>query len=886
MFKNNITLGNKNFLGNKDRKKLAINIKNTFNIEKDEIVDEILDKEDTSVCKVQKSKIIVYISKNIPVLFCENNVIFPTVYTLWKFPQIIPCFVIYPPASEFLLRGADLMIPGICKDVDDLEKLKVGNVWGVRVFNNPHIFAVGQCCIDYNNNKKFYNLKGKCLKLAHIYNDKLWNIGPQSIPHSSFKNKIIDSIEELVDNLDDFKIYNENKGGKKNTSRSSDEAEGVEEGEGVEVEEDVEEQKKKKKKKKVDFGFFSDEDDEEVGNDISLTYNDKNNINGKKENETKLKSMPNEKHLVNFYKHFNTIMKKRNQIKNGSSELKCSNASTSTIDDSSAWNKSKINEGVSKKKDTTDRLSDDYQSKKKECNVDLDAMEKVLGLNDSDNANKENTVKPNGNNSHLPVQQKKDNTKNSLTTMDINEFDQVYDNEQEIFSEMESSRKPSGSLAYEQRDDMDTVIINEEQRVENVRKKKEAERDDIIDEKNILNGSSNTKEEEVKHMGDNISNKNGTTIFELNNEQQDVLLLYSLLEALHSISDESLPLEVSGIYSRMTKEIMYILRNDTVLGELQKCNVPNEIINKIRKKEINLEVDVKKSSHKKLIKFIQYCSKTKLIKIKENRNVVSIVEICKRNPLYASYKCMSLSDKKKYASEGQSKSENQDPNDSQVQGQNSKTDTNTPVNNKCAQILEYYMPSSKTLNIFKCVDSKTEKNSYFNISQLRDVFKSYIKLQNLQNDDDMSFIKINEQLQSFLCVENISNNILPYDVIMNQFITAQQPCYAVIKPYTNFDADSVNIIKGVCPSIHIYAVARMKGKKYVTHITNLYLFHLDLTKFSDQVQKQLACSCSTVISPSTKKEEILVQGNVVNQIYNILISNYSFPKKYIVLNAK
>ncbi|SBS83622.1 translation initiation factor SUI1, putative [Plasmodium malariae] len=837
MFKNNITLGNKNFLGNKDRKKLAINIKNTFNIEKDEIVDEILDKEDTSVCKVQKSKIIVYISKNIPVLFCENNVIFPTVYTLWKFPQIIPCFVIYPPASEFLLRGADLMIPGICKDVDDLEKLKVGNVWGVRVFNNPHIFAVGQCCIDYNNNKKFYNLKGKCLKLAHIYNDKLWNIGPQSIPHSSFKNKIIDSIEELVDNLDDFKIYNENKGGKKNTSRSSDEAEGVEEGEGIEVEEDVEEQKTKKKKKSI----------------LAFSV---------------------------------TRMMKRNQIKNGSSELKCSNASTSTIDDSSAWNKSKINEGVSKNKDTTDRLSDDYQSKKKECNVDLDAMEKVLGLNDSDNANKENSVKRNGNNSHLPVQQKKDNTKNSLTTMDINEFDQVYDNEQEMFSEMESSRKPSGSLTYEQRDDMDTVIINEEQRVENVRKKKEAERGDIIDEKNILNGSSNTKEEEVKHMGDNISNKNGTTIFELNNEQQDVLLLYSLLEALHSISDESLPLEVSGIYSRMTREIMYILRNDTVLGELQKCNVPNEIINKIRKKEINLEVDVKKSSHKKLIKFIQYCSKTKLIKIKENRNVVSIVEICKRNPLYASYKCMSLSDKKKYASEGQSKSENQDPNDSQVQGQNSKTDTNTPVNNKCAQILEYYMPSSKTLNIFKCVDSKTEKNSYFNISQLRDVFKSYIKLQNLQKDDDMSFIKINEQLQSFLCVENISNNILPYDVIMNQFISAQQPCYAVIKPYTNFDADSVNIIKGVCPSIHIYAVARMKGKKYVTHITNLYLFHLDLTKFSDQVQKQLACSCSTVISPSTKKEEILVQGNVVNQIYNILISNYSFPKKYIVLNAK
>lgn len=165
------------------------------------------------------------------------------------------------------------------------------------------------------------------------------------------------------------------------------------------------------------------------------------------------------------------------------------------------------------------------------------------------------------------------------------------------------------------------------------------------------------------------------------------------------------------------------------------------------------------------------------------------------------------------------------------------------------------------------------------------LFHTYITLNNLQSDKDKSLIKINNDIQTFLLSEKC-DNMLPYDIAVNKFISLQQPCYAIVKPNANFDIDPIKIIKGVCPSIHIYSVARMKGKKYVTHITNLYLFYVDLQKFSEQIQKQLACSCSIVISPSTQKEEVLVQGNVVNQIHTILITNYFLPRKYIVLNVK
>jgi predicted ribosome-associated RNA-binding protein Tma20 len=42
-----------------------------------------------------------------------RNNIFPTLYFLWKFPTAINCFIIHEPVSEFVMKGADLMLPGL-----------------------------------------------------------------------------------------------------------------------------------------------------------------------------------------------------------------------------------------------------------------------------------------------------------------------------------------------------------------------------------------------------------------------------------------------------------------------------------------------------------------------------------------------------------------------------------------------------------------------------------------------------------------------------------------------------------------------------------------------------------------------------------------------------
>ncbi|EUD67900.1 hypothetical protein C922_01512 [Plasmodium inui San Antonio 1] len=872
MFKSKIALGNKNFLGNKDRKKLAVTIKSTFNLDSDEQVEEILDKENTCICKVQKTKITIYLSKNIPVLFTIKNDIFPTVYTLWKYPHMIPCFVIYPPASEFLMKGADLMIPGICKEVDNVEGLKVGSVWGVRVFNNPHLFAVGQCSVDYDSNNYFYDLKGKCLKVVHIFNDELWKLGSQTVPHSSFQAKIIDSVENVVDNFDEFKVYDENKGMKKKKAPAGGQQRGAKEklgsdrngGSDAHLADNPQDDKSHDDNSQHDslpdespcdddrYRAFTDDESEQ----------EKSNGEGgpSGQNEPKPKSTTSEKSLDNFYKHFAVILAQRSHTKIDAHPTGSKNAKEGK--------KQPVTETQFKEQDLPSET-------KKDCTVGMDSMEESSHQVDAPQEDKTSDQKKHcfdGN----PVtdQGKRGQINKAVENRTHRDTDLM--NEWDEFSGEENAQNGE--------DDNKRVSI------EKTQKRSESKEARYDDQRTVSEASF------VQESNANMPHeRNEKNTFELNREQQDALLMYLFLEVAQSLSDDNLPLEVSGVYSRMTREFSYIHRNESFLGELQKLGIPTSITDKIKAKEVNLELDVKKSTYKKISKFIQHCSKLKLIKIKENRNVISVVNIRKSSSMISSYKPMSLEEKKRYQLEGGQNDAAAEKNGAQCnpnsahQKKSVENDTTNDATdeatNKGAQVLEFYMPSSKGINIFKCVDSRSERSSYYNIMELKDVLKSYVQKQKLVSGKDPQLVKLNDDLRAILNVP-CESSTMSYESLLSQFISTQLPCYAIIKPYANFDIDPIKVTKGKCPSIHIYAVARMKGKKYVTHITNLFLFHVDLNRFTEHVQKQLACSCSIVISTSTKKEEVLVQGNVVNMIHEILIKNYNIPRKYIELNSK
>lgn len=74
--------------------------------------------------------------------------LYPTIFALWRFPTMLRCFVVHPPVSSFLLKGADLMLPGL-STTRDLEGMEKGEKMSIRVLGNPLPFAVGDCLINH-----------------------------------------------------------------------------------------------------------------------------------------------------------------------------------------------------------------------------------------------------------------------------------------------------------------------------------------------------------------------------------------------------------------------------------------------------------------------------------------------------------------------------------------------------------------------------------------------------------------------------------------------------------------------------------------------------------------------------------------------------------------
>ncbi|GLD92748.1 hypothetical protein PINS_up001327 [Pythium insidiosum] len=109
-----------------------------------------------------------------------------SLYALWREPALLPRLVVHAPVSQFVLRGADVMLPGVVfTSQQEIESLRVGEWRAVYARGNPHAFAVGELLVDAAELAK-HGKQGRALRLVHVYGDELWRMGPQTAPNEGF----------------------------------------------------------------------------------------------------------------------------------------------------------------------------------------------------------------------------------------------------------------------------------------------------------------------------------------------------------------------------------------------------------------------------------------------------------------------------------------------------------------------------------------------------------------------------------------------------------------------------------------------------------------------------------------------------------------------------
>ncbi|CAI5722896.1 unnamed protein product [Peronospora destructor] len=181
-------------LKKKDAKKLHRDVSERFRSTIDGSDDSKLKQLFVSKVPVKKisfqasSRVVVYAIDKDPIVFDMTGAgaLCFTVYALWTEPGLLPALTVHAPVSEFVLRGADVMLPGVVfSSCDELQTLQKGELRAVYAQGNPCAIGVGETLVDAAEVERC-GLKGKALKLWHVVGDSLWQMGSQTFPNEGF----------------------------------------------------------------------------------------------------------------------------------------------------------------------------------------------------------------------------------------------------------------------------------------------------------------------------------------------------------------------------------------------------------------------------------------------------------------------------------------------------------------------------------------------------------------------------------------------------------------------------------------------------------------------------------------------------------------------------
>lgn len=124
-----------------------------------------------------------------------KGALLPTLYCIWMHPTVVPTWVTPSNVWKPLYGGADLMLPGVLGTPSDLGDFKTGDVRSVTLVGNPAPVAVGVTLVSAAEAME-REMKGKGLRVVHIYSDHLYQLGSQSTPNEGFLRRKVVPIQQ------------------------------------------------------------------------------------------------------------------------------------------------------------------------------------------------------------------------------------------------------------------------------------------------------------------------------------------------------------------------------------------------------------------------------------------------------------------------------------------------------------------------------------------------------------------------------------------------------------------------------------------------------------------------------------------------------------------
>ncbi|AOW25877.1 translation initiation factor 2D [Candida albicans P78042] len=174
-----------------ERKRLLSCIADAYSLPLEELTKEETEKilpstiKKASFVSFEKVSGSIYFDENeVPVWFhTRDSDIYPTIFTLMKYPTILPTIATHPHVLGVLAKGADLMLPGTVPPFD--KRAVKGAIVGIVSHDNPQkVTAIGHCKLNMTQFDSVVGRSGVAVEIIHHLDDTLLEKKELTIPVS------------------------------------------------------------------------------------------------------------------------------------------------------------------------------------------------------------------------------------------------------------------------------------------------------------------------------------------------------------------------------------------------------------------------------------------------------------------------------------------------------------------------------------------------------------------------------------------------------------------------------------------------------------------------------------------------------------------------------
>lgn len=265
--------------------------------------------------------------------------------------------------------------------------------------------------------------------------------------------------------------------------------------------------------------------------------------------------------------------------------------------------------------------------------------------------------------------------------------------------------------------------------------------------------------------------------------------------------------------------------------------------------EADNSIDIKKTSYKKLSKFLQEMASSNYLTVKEEpKGVEKIVAFNITHPDVVNT-ILSVSD---------------------GNGPQSEPTTDGLF---VTEMKELYTVTSDTMKFFNRFDVKCGEG--IEPVQVKKYVKEYVCNNKLQDSANIRHIHVDAMLRE-VCQLDENNKIVPFDVILATITDRMEHSYAMRNRNELKTSGKQATIK--------MTLATRAGNKQVTLIDGMELFGIRLPEFAQQCKVGVAASTS-IIRPdcpaNQNKGQLMVQGNQIRFVHKLLTETYKIPPKFI-----